>query len=149
MKRPLRFLFILTMACCGLAGSAPAALGSHLPPGFRDETVFEGLEEPTIMRFAPNGKVFVAEKSGVVKVWDSLADTSATVFADLRTQTQDFWDRGLLGLAVDLGFPARTCTSPTPATPCPAACHLGGVTPVRRRPVRPTRAARSPGGSRN
>ncbi|KFU75199.1 PQQ-dependent sugar dehydrogenase, partial [Amycolatopsis lurida] len=57
--------------------------------------------------FAPDGRVFVAEKSGLVKAFDSLADPTATVFADLRTQTQDFWDRGLLGLAVDPAFPAR------------------------------------------
>ena len=27
------------------------------------------------------------------------------MFADLRTQVHNFWDRGLLGLALDPGFP--------------------------------------------
>ena len=27
------------------------------------------------------------------------------MFADLRTNVHDFWDRGLLGLALDPGFP--------------------------------------------
>ena len=53
------------------------------------------------MRFAPDGRVFVAEKSGRIKVFDSLSDPTPTVFADLSAQVHDFWDRGLLGLALD------------------------------------------------
>ena len=46
----------------------------------------------------------VAEKSGLIKSFDSLTDTTATVVADLRTRTHNFWDRGLLGLAVPPGY---------------------------------------------
>ena len=49
----------------------------------------------------------MAEKNGIVKTWDSLADPSATVFADLRTQVHSHGDRGFLGLAVDPAFPAN------------------------------------------
>jgi hypothetical protein len=51
--------------------------------------------------------VFVSEKSGLIKVFDGLGDTSATVFADLRTQVHNFWDRGLLGMALHPDFPAK------------------------------------------
>jgi glucose/arabinose dehydrogenase len=40
-----------------------------------------------------------------VKVFDSFSDTSPTVFADLRTNTYNFWDRGMLGMALDPQFP--------------------------------------------
>jgi len=106
VKPQLRLLIVLAVACCGLGGSAPAALGSHLPPGFRDETVFSGLEEPTIMRFAPNGKVFVAEKPGKIEVYDSLEDTTPTLFADIRGDVYDRGDRGILGLAISPNFEA-------------------------------------------
>ncbi|HEY6777254.1 MAG TPA: PQQ-dependent sugar dehydrogenase [Thermoleophilaceae bacterium] len=53
----------------------------------------------------PDGRVFVAEKSGLIKVFDSLSDPQPDLFADLRTQVHNFWDRGLLGLALDPGFP--------------------------------------------
>jgi len=89
----------------GLVAAAPAE--AAVPAGFTDTVAIGGLSSPTATAFAPDGRVFVAEKSGLVKVFDSLADPTATVFADLRTQTQDFWDRGLLGLAVDPAFPAR------------------------------------------
>jgi glucose/arabinose dehydrogenase len=48
----------------------------------------------------------VAEKSGLVKVFSGLDDTTPTTFADLRTEVHNFWDRGLLGLALDPSFPA-------------------------------------------
>jgi glucose/arabinose dehydrogenase len=82
------------------------AAEATLPTGFQESTVFEGLTFPTNFRFSPDGRVFVAEKSGIIKVFDSLADTTPTVFADLRTQVDDYWDRGLLGLALDPDFPA-------------------------------------------
>ncbi|QQQ79927.1 PQQ-dependent sugar dehydrogenase [Saccharothrix sp. 6-C] len=85
----------------------PPTASAAVPAGFTDTLAIGGLTAPTAVSFAPDGRVFIAEKSGLIKVFDSLADTTATVFADLRPQTQDFWDRGLLGLAVDPQFPTR------------------------------------------
>ena len=36
-----------------------------------------------------------------------MSDPTATVFADLRTNVYNFWDRGLLGLALDPAFPSK------------------------------------------
>ena len=83
-----------------------AASAATLPPGFQEQIVFSGLTNPTAVRFAPDGRVFVAEKSGLIKVFDSLTDTTPTVFADLNVNVYNFWDRGLLGLALDPNFPA-------------------------------------------
>jgi hypothetical protein len=69
--------------------------------------VISGLTNPTNVEFAPDGRVFVAEKSGLVKVFPSLGATTPSIFADLRTEVDDYWDRGLLGLALDPKFPAR------------------------------------------
>jgi glucose/arabinose dehydrogenase/PKD repeat protein len=96
---------LLASSLAVLTTSKPAAAVS-LPPGFQEEIVFSGLSEPTAVRFSPDGRVFVAEKSGLIKVFDNLSDTTPTVFADLRTQVHNFWDRGLLGLALAPGFPA-------------------------------------------
>ena len=81
--------------------------GAAVPAGFTDTAAISGLTAPTNAVFAPDGRVFVSEKSGLVKTFDSLADTTATITADLRTQTQDFWDRGLLGLTLDPAYPTR------------------------------------------
>jgi glucose/arabinose dehydrogenase/PKD repeat protein len=82
------------------------AQASTLQPGFQETAVFTGLNHPTVVRFASDGRAFVAQKDGRVLVFDSLSDTTPTVFADLSSQVHDYWDRGLLGLALDPGFPA-------------------------------------------
>jgi glucose/arabinose dehydrogenase len=84
--------------------AAPGPATSVLPSGFSDEVAFSGLTNPTSIRFAPDGRVFVAEKSGLVEVFDSLEDTTPTVVVDLRNQVDDFWDRGLLGMTLDPNF---------------------------------------------
>jgi glucose/arabinose dehydrogenase len=78
-----------------------------LPTGFADRVALSGLTQPTNVEFASDGRVFVAEKSGLIKVFQSLTATTPTVFADLRTEVDDYWDRGMLGLALDPQFPAR------------------------------------------
>lgn len=73
-------------------------------PTFTETAVFGGLNNPTTMEFAPDGRIFVAEKRGVIKVFDSLTDTTGDTFVDIRTNVHNFWDRGLLGLALDPQF---------------------------------------------
>jgi glucose/arabinose dehydrogenase len=75
-----------------------------LPAGFQQSEVFTGLTNPTVVEFSPDGRVFVAEKNGLIKVFDDLDDVSPTVFADLRTQVHNYWDRGVLGMALDPNF---------------------------------------------
>ena len=78
-----------------------------LPAGFTDSVVFSGLTNPTVIQFGPDGRVWVGEKSGIIKVFDNLSDPTPTVFADLQTETNNWWDRGMLGLVLDPQFPNR------------------------------------------
>ncbi len=94
---------VLGPATRSAAPTSPAVTAA-VPTGFSDSAVWSGLNLPTAIAFAPGGKVFVGEKGGIVKVFDSPADPSATQVIDLHPAVQDFWDRGLLGLAVDPGF---------------------------------------------
>jgi glucose/arabinose dehydrogenase/PKD repeat protein len=100
----IRTLALLAVVVVG-ARASRHAMAATLPSGFQESIVFAGLTQPTAMRFAADGRVFVAEKSGIVKVFDNLTDTTPTTFADLRTNVYNFWDRGLLGLALHPNFP--------------------------------------------
>jgi uncharacterized repeat protein (TIGR01451 family) len=104
--RRIAAIFAAICLVSPVATNPPAVQGAALPTGFQETTVISGLSSPTVVRFASDGRVFVAEKSGIIKVFDSLADTTPTVFADLRTNVHDFWDRGLLGMVLAPGFPA-------------------------------------------
>jgi len=102
-------LVSLVAACVVLAGLlgliAPSAgADPALPPGFQDEVALGGLEQPVNFRFAPDGRIFVAEKPGKIVVFEDLEDTTPEVFADLRTDVYETGDRGLLGLALDPEF---------------------------------------------
>jgi glucose/arabinose dehydrogenase len=82
-------------------GSDPLVAVGSVPAGFTESVVWSGLLNPTEIRFAADGRVFVAEKSGTIKVFANLTDTTPTVFSDLVPAVHNFWDRGLLGLALD------------------------------------------------
>jgi glucose/arabinose dehydrogenase len=100
-------LMISLAAVTSWAGPGRAAVASVLPAGFRDTVALSGLTNPTVVQFASDGRVFVGQKNGVIKVFSSLTDTSPVTFADLSGEVDDYWDRGLLGLALDPAFPAR------------------------------------------
>jgi glucose/arabinose dehydrogenase len=99
-------LIAITVAATAVLVSAPVRAEPALPAGFQDEVVLDGLKDPTNLEFSKDGRIFVAEKSGVIKVFDSISDTTPTTFADLSTNVYNFWDRGLLGLALAPNFPA-------------------------------------------
>jgi glucose/arabinose dehydrogenase len=82
-------------------------LGQTTLPAFRDKALpFAGLKSPTAVAFSPDGRIFVAEKRGMIKVFTDLNDSTATVFADFRSKVFNNYDRGLLGLALHPNFPA-------------------------------------------
>ncbi len=93
-------MFIVLAAAAAIAHGGVNGAG-----GFRDEVVLGGLVQPTDVAFGSNGQVFVIEKRGTVQLFESLADPSPTLVLDLRTEVHNFWDRGLLGLALDPDYP--------------------------------------------
>lgn len=86
--------------------AAPRASAEALPEGFRDEVVFENLNQPTSFKFAPDGRTFVALKGGKIVVFPagSTPTTKPTEFVNLAKQVYDNTDHGLLGLALDPKF---------------------------------------------
>jgi glucose/arabinose dehydrogenase/PKD repeat protein len=118
-------LAALMMTLLALA-VVPHVHAATLPAGFSEKTVFTGLSQPTAVRFSPDGRVFVAEKSGVIKEFESLTDTTPRVYADLRKNVHDYWDRGLLGLALDPSFPTKNVIYALYTHDAP----IGGTAPV-------------------
>ena len=93
----------------GCSSDATFRTGSlGLLPGFQETVAFSGLTRPTAVRFSPDGRVFVAEKSGLIKVFDSLSDTSAD---RLRRPAHEgarlLGPRACSGFQLDPEFPAK------------------------------------------
>lgn len=70
-------------------------------------TVIDGLAAPTDVAFAPDGRVFVGEKSGLIRTYDSVEDPTPTVTADLTDPVRDVGEHGLMGITVDNDYPNR------------------------------------------
>ncbi|HEX5090557.1 MAG TPA: PKD domain-containing protein, partial [Nocardioides sp.] len=82
-----------------------------LPTGFADVKVIGNISEATAVDFAPDGTAFVALKTGVIKSFDYDSATgrfegnaTSTNFADLSVSVDNYWDRGLTGIALDPQF---------------------------------------------
>ena len=82
------------------ANSARGA--ATLPPNFARSQVVGGLADPTAMEFAPDGRLFVAEQRGTLRVVKA-GGTLAT-FLDISGRVASAGERGLLGVAFDPGF---------------------------------------------
>ncbi len=109
LPRSYTLLLILIIGALSIASLLPPTRVQSLTQtvSFKDSIVISGLNNPTAVRFSRDGRVFVAEKSGLIKVFDSLSDPEPVIFADLRTNVHNNWDRGLLGLALDPNFPSN------------------------------------------
>jgi glucose/arabinose dehydrogenase len=88
--------------------------------------VLSGLVNPTVLQFASDGRIFVGQKNGVIKVFQSLTDMNPVTFADLSGEVDDYWDRGLLGLALPQNFPTDPYVYALYAYDAP----IGGTAPV-------------------
>ena len=110
MPSNLNRLSWIALAICGVTALLVGTLAQAVttfPPGFAQTAVFTGHTKPVSVRFAPNGQIFIGEQNGLVWAYDNLNDTTATLVIDVSIHVHSFWDRGMLGLAVDPAYPAR------------------------------------------
>jgi glucose/arabinose dehydrogenase len=105
--------FILALTTLG----GPAVQAATLPGGFTEALVASGLSSPTAMQFAPDGRLFVCEQGGRLRVIKN-GQLLSTPF--LTVTVSSVGERGLLGVAFDPNFAVNqfvyvyyTATSPT------------------------------------
>ena len=85
LSRCRRMTVLLLATAAAFLPLCEGASAQTLPPDFREDTIFSGLTQPTAVAFAADGRVFVGEKRGLIKVFTSLQDTTPDVVADLRS----------------------------------------------------------------
>ena len=87
-------------AVCALSMVAGASAAT-LPPGFTETQVAGGFGAPTAMALARDGRLFVAEQTGALRVIKN-GSLLATPFVSLDVDPNG--ERGLLGIAFDPAF---------------------------------------------
>jgi glucose/arabinose dehydrogenase len=72
-----------------------------VPSGFVSDVFADSLHAPTAMKFAPDGRLFVLEQHGAVRIVKN-GQLLSTPFLQLNVDSNG--ERGLLGIAFDPGF---------------------------------------------
>ena len=106
----------LLLTAIALIAAVPAA-GMSLPSDFQARTLplpkassptYEnGLQKPTTLDFAPDGKLFVAERNGRVLEFDSIEDPTPTLVLSILAKVMAKGDRGILGMKLDPEYPSK------------------------------------------
>jgi glucose/arabinose dehydrogenase len=92
----------LLIAAVLLALSKPAQSAGTLPPGFKETKVVGQIQSGTDMEFAPDGRLFVANQQGLVRIVKP--GGKFTTFLDLSAKVDTEIERGLMGIAFDPAF---------------------------------------------
>ena len=115
MRSESIFLSLLTLLV--FTTTAPRATAATVPAGFTDAVVASGLNNPTAMALAPDGRIFVCQQGGALRVIKN-GVLLATPF--LTVPVDSSGERGLLGVAFDPNFVSNqliyiyyTATTPT------------------------------------
>lgn len=95
------FLLVLGIILQVLPSQSSVVSEAAAPSGFTEKQVASGLSQPTAMAIASDGRVFVAEKNGKLRIIKNSSLLSAS-FLTVAVATSG--ERGLLGVALDPQF---------------------------------------------
>src|SRR6478672_6320946 len=93
--------FSLATAVALILGASSAAAATY-PSGFGETNLAGGTGAPAAVAWAPDGRMFIAHKHGLVQVRKT--DGSVSTLIDITQEVNNYNDRGLLGIAVDKDF---------------------------------------------
>ena len=92
---------LLLLTLLTFAASGTPARAATLPPGFVETQIASGLDQPTAISMAPDGRLFVCEKKGRLRIIKNGA-LLPTPF--LKVTVIGDGERGLLGVTFDPDF---------------------------------------------
>lgn len=95
------FIFILIFLLGIFDNQQSTVSKAAAPSGFTQRQVVSGLSRPTAMAIAPDGRIFVAEKSGKLRIIKN-GSLLGTPFLSVSVNSEG--ERGLLGVALDPQF---------------------------------------------
>ena len=82
----------------------PSQINAAPPTEFDVTELVSDLNEPTAFRFMPDGRIFISEKTGAIKVFANGQIQPEPVITIVTLQTDNADERGLLGIEPDPDF---------------------------------------------
>lgn len=80
-----------------------AELKARVPAGFTQTNIINSLNNPTRMAIAPDGRIFITEQAGRIKIVEK-GHLLTQPFLNIATRVNSQGERGLLGIAFDPNF---------------------------------------------
>lgn len=93
-------LFVTGIVAFPALDSASAAI---VESGFTQQVIATSIANPTAMAIAPDGRIFVTEQQGSIRVING-GQLSTTPFLNIGAKVDSSGERGLLGIAFDPNF---------------------------------------------
>lgn len=102
MKQRFFSGFALVISLCLNTGARAQSV--EVLEGFVVETLAMNLNAATALTVAPDGRIFIADQTGPLRVWKEgrLLPSPAL---DLSGRVDDYWERGLIGVTLHPDFP--------------------------------------------
>lgn len=98
----VRRLVVLAVLLLAAPATAPAAV--TVPAGYDQRVLAAGLSQPTQIAWAPDGRAFITEKPGRIRVVTANGTLLSAPLMDITARVNSQQDRGLLGLALSPAF---------------------------------------------
>ena len=102
-RDPARKLHRWHWICAGIMAFLSPASHGEVPAEFQDTVIAQDLLDPTALAVAPDGRIFVAEQAGRLRIVDK-GKLLPSSFLDITSQVDSNGERGLLGIALDPDF---------------------------------------------
>jgi len=110
-------IFLCVLSLVATTTFAPLVNAATVPAGFTDAVVASGLNNPSAMALAPDGRIFVCQQGGALRV---IKNGVLLAMPFLTVPVDSTGERGLLGVAFDPNFVSNqliyiyyTATTPT------------------------------------
>lgn len=100
-ERRLITLELALLVCVLPASSSRITRAATLPTGFSESVIASGIANPTAMAFAPDGRLFVCQQNGALRV---IKNNTLLTTPFLTVTTDPAGERGLLGVTFDPAF---------------------------------------------
>lgn len=103
-----RFILVFLLLLGALFAAFPLSAqspGFQVAKGFAAETVVTKLKMPTAFAFGPDGRIYITEKEGIIRVAHN-GVLQSEPFLDLRSEVNPVGQRGLLTIVAHPHFPA-------------------------------------------
>jgi glucose/arabinose dehydrogenase len=103
LKLGCLFLLLALLPLASVHARDSDSRAQAVPGGFTQDVLASGLSYPTALVNLPDGRILIAEKAGVVKLYKN-GVVLGTPVIDIQDRVNDFHDRGMLGLTIDPDF---------------------------------------------